>query len=65
MTDRSYLDDFSASQQQRLSQELVAEFIECSRDPATNTADLVTRLKDVLEQALQEPGDAPESFNCP
>ena len=65
MADESHLDEFSATQQQRLSQKLVSIFIEGNRDPAVKTADLITRLKDVMEQSLKEPSGAPESSDRP
>lgn len=65
MTDKSHLDEFGASRDQHLSKQLVATFIAGHRDPAIKGADLVTRLKDVMEQALQEPANAAESSDRP
>lgn len=65
MTDKSHLDEFGASRDQQLSKELVAAFIAGHRDPSVKSADLVTRLKDVMEQALQEPANAAESSDHP
>ncbi len=65
MTDKSHLDEFGASRDQQLSKQLVATFIAGHRDPAIKAADLVTRLKDVMEQALQEPANAAESSDRP
>jgi hypothetical protein len=65
MTDKSHLDDFGASRQQHLSRRLVTTFIVGHRDPAVKAADLVTRLKDVMEQALQEPADEAQSSDRP
>ena len=63
MTDKSHLDEFGASRDLHLSNKLVATFIAGHRDPAIRAVDLVTRLKDVMEQALQEPANAAESSN--
>ncbi|OHB26692.1 MAG: hypothetical protein A2790_17665 [Phenylobacterium sp. RIFCSPHIGHO2_01_FULL_69_31] len=65
MTDRSHLDEFGASRQDELSKQLIATFIAGHRNPTVKTADLVTRLKDVMEKALQEPADAAESSHRP
>ena len=65
MTDKSHLDEFGAGRQHELSKQLVTTFIAGHRDPAVKTVDLVTRLKDVMEKALQEPADAPESSHRP
>ena len=65
MTDKSHLDEFGASQDQQLSKQLVAAFIAGHRDPTMKATDLVTRLKDVMEQALQEPANAAESSDRP
>lgn len=65
MTDKSHLDEFGAGRQHELSKQLVATFIAGHRDPAVKAADLVTRLKDVMEQALQEPANATESSDRP
>lgn len=65
MTDKSHLDEFSASRDQELSKQLVATFIAGHRDPTVKAADLVTRLKDVMEQALQEPANAVEGSDHP
>lgn len=65
MTDKSHLDEFGAGRQLELSKQLVATFIAGHRDPAVKATDLVTRLKDVMEKALQEPADAAESSDRP
>jgi hypothetical protein len=65
MTDKSHLDEFGASRDQQLSKQLVATFIAGHRDPTVKAADLVTRLKDVMEQALREPANAAESSDRP
>lgn len=65
MTDKSHLDEFGASRDQELSKQLVATFIAGHRDPSVKSADLVTLLKDVMEQALQEPANAAESSDRP
>lgn len=65
MTDKSHLDEFVAGRQHELSKQLVATFIAGHRDPATKAADLVTRLKDVMEKNIQEPADAAESSDRP
>jgi hypothetical protein len=65
MADNSHLDEFGAGRQHPLSKQLVATFIAGHRDSAVKAADLVTRLKDVMEQALQEPANAAESSDRP
>lgn len=65
MTDKSHLDEFRAGHENELSKQLVATFIAGCRDPAVKAADLVTRLKEVMEKALQEPADAAESSDRP
>lgn len=60
MTDKNYLDEFVAEVTGDLSKRLVEIFIEGHRNPATKAVDLVTRLKEQMEQALQGVSDAPD-----
>lgn len=59
MTDISHLESFQREISATLSKRLVATFTACHRDPSLKAADVVTRLKDVMEQGLAEAGDAP------
>ena len=61
MTDKSYLDEFGAGQVQPLSKQLIETFVTGHRDPIVKSVDLVTRLKDVMTQALQDSVNATES----
>lgn len=61
MTDKSHLDEFGAGQVQPLSKQLIETFVTGHRDPTVKAVDLVTRLKDVMTHALQDPVDATES----
>ena len=58
MTDTSHLDSFEREISATLSKRLVATFTACHRDSSLKAADVVTRLKDVMEQGLAEAGDA-------
>ena len=59
MTDISHLESFQREISATLSKRLVATFPACHRDPSLKAADVVTRLKEVMEQGLAEDGDAP------
>lgn len=58
MTDKSHLESFERAVVAALSKRLVATFTACHRDPSLKAADVVTRLKDVMEQGLAEGDDA-------
>lgn len=58
MTDISHLETFQREISATLSKRLVATFTACHRDPSLKAADVVTRLKDVMEEGLAEVGDA-------
>jgi hypothetical protein len=58
MSEKNYLAEFVAGVESRLSKRLVETFVEGHRDPATKPIDLVTRLKEQMEQALREVSDA-------
>jgi hypothetical protein len=59
MTDSSHLEAFERATSATLSKRLVATFTTSHRDPSLKAADVVTRLKDVMEQGIAEGGDAP------
>lgn len=59
MTDTSHLESFQSEISATLSKRLVATFTASHRDSSLKAADVVTRLKDVMEQGLAEAGDAP------
>jgi hypothetical protein len=58
MTDKSYLEEFTEGVSGGLSQKLVDILIEGHRDPSTKQVDIVTRLKEQMEQALHRDTDA-------
>lgn len=58
MTDKSHLEDFVAEVREDLSKRLLKIFTEGHRDPAIKAVDIVTRLKEQMEQALDENADA-------
>ena len=58
MSEKNYLAEFVAGVESRLSKRLVETFVQGHRDPATKPIDLVTRLKEQMEQALREVSDA-------
>jgi hypothetical protein len=60
MTDKNYLEEFVAGVAGDLSKRLVETFVEGHRDPAAKPIDLVTRLKEQMEQALHRASDAPD-----
>jgi hypothetical protein len=60
MIDKNYLEEFVAGVAGDLSKRLVDTFVEGHRDPATRPIDLVTRLKEQMEQALHRVIDAPD-----
>ena len=59
MTDKSHLESLERAVVGALSKRLLATFTACHRDPSLKAADVVTRLKDVMEQGLSEGDDAP------
>jgi hypothetical protein len=59
MTDRVHLEEFGEGISEGLAKKLVATFVECHRNPSLSSADVVTRLKEQMEQALSEDADAP------
>lgn len=59
MSDISHLEGLQREISATLSKRLVATFTVCRRDTSIKAADIVTRLKDVMEQGLAEAGDAP------
>lgn len=65
MTDRSHLESFEHEVAGGLPKRLVATFTACNRDPSLKAADVVTRLKDVMEQSLAEGNDAPNRTDGP
>jgi|1186.fasta_scaffold03047_2 hypothetical protein len=60
MTDKNYLEEFVAGLAGDLPKRLVETFVEGHRDPTTKPVDLVTRLKEQMEQALHGESDAPD-----
>lgn len=58
MTDKSYLEEFTQGVTQGLSKRLVDVFVAGHRDPSLKTVDVVTRLKEQMEQELQRDDDA-------
>jgi hypothetical protein len=58
MTDKAHLEEFGNGVSDALPKMLVATYIECHRNPLLSTADVVTRLKEKMEQALIENADA-------
>ena len=65
MTDKSHLESFEREVAAGLPKRLVATFTACHRDPSLKAADVVTRLKDVMEQSLAEGEDAPDRTDSP
>jgi hypothetical protein len=59
MSDASHLEAFEREVSATLSKSLVATFLAGHRNPSLKAADVVTQLKDVMEQGLAEGGDAP------
>ena len=58
MTDKTHLEEFKQTIKEALSQKLVEIFVECHRDHSLRDADITTRLKEEMEAALIEDGDA-------
>ena len=65
MTDKSHLESFEHEVAVGLPKRLVATFTTCHRDQSLKAADVVTRLKDVMEQSLAEGDDAPDRTDGP
>jgi hypothetical protein len=58
MTDKAHLKEFGNGVSDALPTMLVATHIECYLNPPLSTADVVTRLKEMMEQAMIEDADA-------
>ena len=58
MTDKRHLDEFRGKKLTALSKQLVDTFVEGHRDTSVSSADLIVRLRDVMEQRLGGADDA-------
>lgn len=58
MTDSVHLEEFGEGIADALAKKLVAVFINCHRDTSLDVADVVTRLKEQMELALNEDAHA-------
>jgi|KBSMisStaDraftv2_1062788.scaffolds.fasta_scaffold2372208_1 hypothetical protein len=59
MMNRTHLDALVATTEQSLRKHLLETFRDSERDPNSTSADSATRLKNVMEEAIQEePVDA-------
>jgi hypothetical protein len=59
MTDKTHLDELLDGTTEDLGKKLVAEFIKLVRDPEVATSSYPARLRALLDEHLQDAGDAP------
>ncbi|MGI4796162.1 MAG: hypothetical protein ACRYG8_19315 [Janthinobacterium lividum] len=58
MADRAHVEEFNSAVCDPLAKRLVSTFIDCHRDVSLNSTDVVTRLREMMEQELHEGTDA-------
>jgi hypothetical protein len=59
MTDKTHLDELLDETTEDLGKKLVTEFIKLARDPEVATSSYPARLRALLDEHLQDAGDAP------